>query len=172
MDFSIFSVYNLKIDYPSSWRVKLKEKSSLARGHVAFLAPDGNRGIFLTWGELHEARKKFRNPREQAENSLRKMRKDRPYGEDSLKILDQRELEVNGHKGFMNHMHLKSLRFGAIPLFARPTFREIYAVFLHCEESQRFFVIVGDFKPDESDDSWRSLNCCLKSFNCHLKVKP
>ncbi|MBS7645717.1 MAG: hypothetical protein QXR65_09420 [Candidatus Bathyarchaeia archaeon] len=171
MELSLFSVYNLKVEYPSDWRVKLKDNSSRARGHVAFLASNGSSGIFITWGELHEAKKRFKDSREQAENSLKKMMKERPYGEEGLKILDQRELEVGGHKGFMNHMHLKSLRFGVIPLFARPRLRDIYAVFLHCDESQRFFVIVGDFEPNELDDPWKNLNYYLNSFDCHLKVR-
>jgi hypothetical protein len=59
------------------------------------------------------------------------MMKERPYREGRLKISDQRELEVGGNRGFMNHMDLKSLKFGAIPLFARPRLRDIQGCICH-----------------------------------------
>ena len=56
--FETFSVYNFSVDYPAVCRIEFNPKSRREAGDIVFHFPDREK-VFLTWGKLEDAQKKF-----------------------------------------------------------------------------------------------------------------
>jgi len=167
MLYSLFSVYNFKINYPADWKVKLNENASFLNGNVVFFDPNGKESIYITWNELKKAKEKYTSVKEHAQSSLSKMMNEKAnYGK--IKIIEQKAIEVNFHEAYLNHIELSTLRFGLIPLFPKTILHSLISVFIHCEKSQRFFVIIGDSHPNDAENLKEKFQQALKSFNCHF----
>ncbi|MBS7657774.1 MAG: hypothetical protein QXL69_03305 [Candidatus Bathyarchaeia archaeon] len=168
--YSLFSIYNFKLNYPVNWRVKLSENASLLDGNVVFFDPEGKASICVTWGELEKAKEKYSSAKDHAQGSLSKMVNEKTTYK-TIKVIAQDSIQVNNHKAYLNHIELSILKFGLIPLFPKSVLHSLISIFIHCEESQRFFVIIGDSHPNDYKDLEEKLHYALKSFNCHLPIE-
>jgi len=158
-----FSVYKFSIDYPSVCRVEFNPKSGRDKGDVVFHFPDKER-IFLTWGDLKIAEKKFDNAEKHAEHSLQAVKKSC-----SVKKMDQIHkdtLMINSHKASYNHVKLDEIQPG-IFVGRRVITHETHSVHLHCNKSSRYFVIYTMLSPKAPEDFDTVFKMMSNSFKCH-----
>lgn len=162
MEFDTLSMYGFSIEYPSSWRIELDSKSKREKGTVAFKSPE-KIAIFLSWGPLEDAKKRYASSREQAEGSVERMRG--TGGVKDVEVLEMKSLEVNSHEATFTHTRIVMER----PLFVRikPLRQKARSLHLHCQESERYFVLYLVAKEEETDKYAEVFDHMMKSIKCH-----
>lgn len=169
MQYSKFSVYDIEASYLSDWEVRLKQGSKKQEGSVIFCPSKSPQCVYMGWGELQKARSKFRTHREQAEDSVNRMVKDKKHSRMGVKLLGQRDLVVNGHEALENHFKAITGDFRMVlPLFAGGVHHEVRAVFFHCTQSDRYFVIVADGPPEDASELNEVMQRVIASLKCHI----
>jgi hypothetical protein len=162
--FENFSVYNLSIEYPAACHVEFNSKNRRECGDIVFHFPDRER-VFVSWGELEKAQKRFQEVEEEAEYSIGALKKKR-YVKRLVKLSSD-TLSLNSHKGAYNRVKMENMRPRFLP-GKKVASSELYSVHLHCEKSSRYFVIHTDaLSTDASKDFGEVFDAMLKSFRCH-----
>jgi hypothetical protein len=160
--FEQFSVYKFSMDYPAVCRIEFNPKSRREAGDIVFHFPDREK-LYLSWGKLEDAQKKFATSREHAEHSLEIAKKSRQVK--GFERIRQESLEVSSHKAEYNHAKMEEL--SASPFRSRSTKREALSLHLHCEPSSRYFVIYALLSPNAPDDFEDLFLDMVRSFKCH-----
>jgi hypothetical protein len=162
-DLERFSVYNFAIDYPAVCRVEFNPKSRREKGDVVFHFPDSEK-LFLSWGDLETARKKFHTVEEQAEHSVDALSKNSNVKNSERVARDL--LKINSHKAAYNRVRLDELQAG-LSLRKKAVKHEVYSVHLHCDELDRYFVIYAMLSPNAPEDFVDLFLRMANSFECH-----
>ncbi|MDH5437417.1 MAG: hypothetical protein OEX76_00775 [Candidatus Bathyarchaeota archaeon] len=163
MQYDHFSIYGFEVEYPKDWRVKLNPKSEKKTGEVAFHSPESD-GMFVFWGVLEDAKKKYASVDEHVERTIEKVEKTR--GVKSMDIVERKELEINGHRAISTH--LKATFIQATFLRRREVSREVWSFHLYCEQTARYFVLHGSPSSDErSMEQADVFEHMQKTFRCH-----
>ena len=102
-EFEKFSVYNFSIEYPPVCRVEFNPKSRREAGDIVFHFPDREK-VFLSWGDLEKAEKKFETAEKQAEHSLQVVKKSGNVKK--MEKLENDMLTLNSHKAAYNRVRL------------------------------------------------------------------
>jgi hypothetical protein len=162
VDFESFRIYGFSIMYPSNCRLELSVKSRRDTGDIIFHFPDKVR-IFLSWGELRKALKKFQTAEEHAEHSLSIVKKSGNVK--SFERVSQDSLNICSHRGVYNHVELEE---ASVSLFAgsRRTSRVAYSVHVHCPSSSRYFVIYT-LLPGTEAEYEKIVLAMANSLSCH-----
>ena len=160
--FETFSVYRFSIDYPAACRIEFNPKSRRETGDVAFHFPDREK-VFLTWGKLEDAQKRFATPEDQAEHSLEVTRKSRQVK--NFERVKQDSLEVNSHTAEYNRAKMEESSTSL--LRGQTKKREALSLHLHCEQSSRYFVIYALLSPNAPEDFADLFLDMVQSFRCH-----
>jgi len=158
-EYELFAIYGMSIEYPSGWSI---EAGPLRRdqGSVTFRPKGEEHSCVLTWTPLNAVQKRFRDPREQARKALDDF-KGRSHVKD-LEVLEDRSIVVNGHEAALMRLRA-TLKTG---LFSRGRLKsEIQVLYLHCDETQRCFVLFS-FGPQE-DKYANIFNHMACSMRCH-----
>ncbi len=137
LGYELLSMYGVSLEYPDTWNVELRPNSTAAGGDLAFKTLGAR--VFLTWGSLETIRRKFRSLDDQAEDSLKKMKKSGDVRR--FEILEHREMNVNGHRSIFNSA---KVTLGTGLLAMKTAWREVCTLHLHCEPSQKFLVLYAD----------------------------
>jgi len=167
--FSNFSIYDIETKYPSEWEVRLKQGSKKDDGSVIFCPSKSPQCIYIGWGELAKAKSRFGSHKEQAEDSLKRMVKEKKHSRMGVSLLGQRTLIVNGHEAFENHFKAITGDYHMVlPFFTKGIEHEVHSVFLHCEDSGRFLVLVADGPPEDSNELNDMFQQTLDSLRCHI----
>ncbi len=161
--FENFSVYKFSIDYPAVCRVEFNPKSRREKGDVVFHFPDREK-VFLSWGALEAAQKKFQTVEAQAEHSIKTVKKSQNVK--NLERVKQDTMEVNSHKAAYNRMKLDEMPAGFFP-GKRVTKHEAHSLHLHCENMSRYFVIYTMLSPNAPADFEELFLKMIGSFKCH-----
>jgi hypothetical protein len=161
--FETFRIYRFSIDYPAVCRVEFNPKSRREAGDIVFHFPDREK-MFLSWGKLEHAQKKFPTVEEQAEHSLKAASKTRQVK--GFQRITQDPLEINSHKAAYNRVKLEEI---PASLFARKRTIKHEALSLHlqCESSSRYFVIYTLLSPNAPEDFADLFLDIVRSFKCH-----
>jgi hypothetical protein len=169
LKFSNFSLYDIETRYPSDWEVRLKQGSRKDDGSVIFCPANSPLCVYIGWGELGKAKSKFVSHKEQAEDSLKRMVKEKKHSRMGVEILAKRDFTVNGHDAHENHVRAITGDYHMVlPFFASGVEHEVRAVFLHCKNSGRFFVLVADGPPEDSQELNEVFEQVLDSMRCHI----
>jgi hypothetical protein len=162
-DFENFSMYGFTIDYPAACRVEFNSKSRRETGDVVFRFPDSAR-IFLSWGELEKASKRFGSPEEHANYSLDAMKKGKNVV--NFERVSRDSVSLRSHTGSLNKVRFDEK---TMKLFGRGKDipREAYSLHVHCDRSNRYFVLytMGSANTDVRFD--RIMDSMRESFKCH-----
>ena len=165
MQYDHFSIYGFKIEYPKDWRVELKPKSEKETGEVAFHSPERDR-MFVFWGILEEAKKRYASLDEHVERTIKKVKKIR--GVNSLEVVERKELEMNGHRAIF--ALLKATFIQGFFLRRREVSQELLSSHLYCEQTARYFILHGSPRSDEKSTEHADVfEHMQKSFRCHTK---
>jgi hypothetical protein len=161
--FETFSVYRFSVDYPAVCRIEFNPKSKREAGDVAFHFPDREK-VFLSWGKLEDARKRFATSEDHAEHSLEVTRKSRQVK--NFERVNQDSLEVNSHKAAYNRAKMEELSASFLG-GGRGKKREALSLHLHCERSSRYFVMYTLLSPNAPEDFADLFLDMVHSFRCH-----
>jgi hypothetical protein len=170
-EFETFSVYKFSMNYPPICRVEFNPKTRREGGDIVFHFPDPDKPraptekVFLSWGALNKATKKFQTVDEQAEHSLKAVKKS--SGVKSFEKVAQDTLEIGGHKAVYNRIRMEEVRGGFFPGRGGGVKREALSLHLHCEKSSRYFVIYAMLTPNAPEDFGDLFMTMAKSFHCH-----
>jgi len=162
-DFENFSMYGFTIDYPSSCRVQFNSKSRRESGDVGFTFPDSVK-VFLSWGELGKVTKRFATADEHASYSLDAMKKGKNVK--NFERVSQDSISLHDHKTSVNKVKFDEK---ALKIFGRGKDipREAYSLHVHCDKSNRYFVLYA-MAPAGGDVRYeRIMETMRDSFNCH-----
>ena len=161
-DFEKLMIYKFSIDYPSVCRAEFNPKNKHDSGDLVFHFPDKEK-VFITWGELENARKKFRTLADYAENSIKEVKK----GATVFERDEPSSMIVNSHEALYNQTSVSQPPMGLLSMGKKLVKRRTYSVHLYCEQSSRFFVIYA-LSSDSTDESFRETYMHMaKSFTCH-----
>jgi hypothetical protein len=162
-NFETFSVYKFSIDYPNVCRVEFNPKSRRESGDVVFHFPDKEK-LYISWGQLEEAQKRFPTIEEQAEHGIKTLSKSRSIkGTERIK---KDMIRVNSHEAVYNHIRLNQASPG---LFSggKTTPHDSYSVHLQCDKSSRYFVIYTLLSASAPKDFEDLMKVMVDSFKCH-----
>jgi hypothetical protein len=161
--FETFSVYSLSMDYPAVCRIEFNPKSRREAGDVVFHFPDREK-VFLSWGKLENAQKKFPTVEDQAEHSLKAIEKS--AGVRKLEKVSHDLLEINSHKAAYNRVSMEQAAASFLSR-KRMTKREAFSLHLHCESMSRYFVIYTLLSENAPEDFEGLFLDMVHSFKCH-----
>jgi len=162
--FEKFAVYKFSIDYPTVCRIEFNPKTRREAGDIVFHFPDREK-VFLSWGDLQKALKKFPTAQEQAEHSIGSVKKSGNVR--NLQKISQDSLTINTHRAALNRVKLEEIGPG---FFSRRTVpHEAYSVHLHCNESSRYFAIYTMLSAQAPEDFEELFMSMVNSFRCHLR---
>ena len=165
MQYDHFSIHGFEVEYPKEWRVELHPKSKRKTGEVAFQSPERDR-MFVFWGELEEAKKKFASLDEYVEKTIKKVKKSRDVN--SVEVVERKELEINGHRAIFTNLRATIIQ--GFLLKRRKVPQNLWASHLYCEQTSRFFIVHGSPSSDErSTEHAKVYEHMQKSFRCHTK---
>jgi hypothetical protein len=159
-----FSMYAFSIDYPEVCRLELNPKTTRQKGDLVLHFPDREK-MFVSWGELDDAKKAYGTAEAQAEQTIKAASKDaRTKG---LVRLEKESIQINSHIGIYNHVRLEQAKSGLIP--RRDAIKhDIFSLHLHCDLTSRYFVVYSmpsQFAPEDFGDLFKDL---ARSVECHL----
>jgi len=162
-NFETFSVYGFSIEYPQVCRIEFNPKSRRESGDVVFHFPDREK-LYLSWGVLEQARKRFPTVEKQAEHGVETLRKS--GNPKNFERVQQDTLNINTHSAIYNHLKLAQPLPG---LFSskKTTERRSHSCHLQCEDSSRYFVIYSLLSPRGPEDFGELLLTMVHSFKCH-----
>jgi hypothetical protein len=158
-----FSVYGFSIGYPAVCRLEFNPKSRRETGDVVFHFRDREK-VFLSWGKLEAAQKKFPTVEEQAKQSLMAVCKSRQVK--GFEKITEDSLKINSHKAAYNRGKVEEI---PASLFAgKATIKhEALSLHLHCEFSSRYFVVCALLSPKAPEDFADLFLDMVRSFKCH-----
>lgn len=144
-------------------RIEFNPKSRREGGDVVFHFPDREK-IFLSWGDLDRAQKKFRTVEEHAKHSVEIIRKSSQVK--NLEKVTQEMLKINSHKAAYNHIKLDEVSMGLFRARKSAT-RQAYSVHIHCDDSSRYFLMYALPSLNAPEDFGELVVRMIKSFKCH-----
>jgi len=163
MDYDCFSIYGFGVDYPTDWEVVIDRKLTRVKGTVAFRSAEGME-IGVSWGSLKEAKGRFSSVDEQAKIALNRLKKSR--GIINFQILEDRSDRIDDHIAVFNHARAELAAGGLFGGGRKQT--EILSMHLHCDRSERYFVLYGKTTPERTYEYADIFNHMRRSFKCHV----
>lgn len=162
-DFEEFSAYGFSIKYPSVCHVEFNPKTNREGGDIIFHYSVIEK-IYLTWGDLVKARKRFPTVDEQAEHSVNSITRTRRVKQPERLTHDW--LTINSHRAAYNH-----LRFNEVPknyIFGKGLIEhESYSIHLQCEQTSRFFMVYSLLTGEAHEYFEDIMRSMANSFKCH-----
>ena len=155
-------MYGFSVDYPEECRVEFNSKSRRESGDVAFRFPENTR-IFLSWGELEKVTKRFNSAEEHANYSLDAMKKGKNVK--NFERVSRDTISVRSHRASVNKVKFDEKEMRFIP-GSKDLPREAYSFHVHCDKSNRYFVIYTMSPANETRFS-RIMDSMRDSFKCH-----
>ncbi len=157
-----FSAYGFRMDVPNNWRIEFNSKNTRQKADVAFHSPKNN-VFFVSWGNLDEARKRFKSLEEHRDESIKRIRKDPNMKKVGVsKTTKQR---VSTHDGIISEV-LAQKRSG---LFGRnEPEHDVWSLHFYCPESVRYYVVYWHVKDaEEFPDKEEMFVGLSKTIECH-----
>ncbi len=158
-----FALYGFEVEIPTVWRVELNPKSTREKGDVAFHTGKGN-SVFVSWGPLDLAKKRFKTLDEQRDSSLNEVKKRSSVK--SVEIGEMREDVVGGHRALISHISASIKQ--AFLARGRENVQDVWYVHFYCPNLSRYYVVYSLLKDPEKYEDFRGVfNNLAKSFVCH-----
>lgn len=128
-----------------------------------FHFPDREK-VYLGWGDLEKAKKKYPTPEKQADQDIKTMSKNE--GVKDFQRVSNDMIEISSHKAAYNRVKFNETLKG---LFVKKTVRprEGYSFHLYCEDSSRYFVLYTLLSSNAPEDFGDLFRIMMNSFRCH-----
>lgn len=162
-DHELVALYGFSAKYPKTARLEFNPKARREKGDLVFHLEEGFK-VFLSWGSLEEARKRYPTAAAQASGSVERSLKSTRAKLDATP--ETRELKIQDHDAVYTHARMFVDR-GGFPFGTRRVTQDAYAMHVHCEESQRYYVIYAFGRPGVSEELEKAFQPIMSSLKCH-----
>jgi len=163
-EYEIVALYGFSAKHPRSSYLELNPKSTRLRGDVAFHLEEGFK-VFLSWGRLQAARKRYPTAAAQASASIERTAKETGRKLDGTPEI--RSVRIQNHDAIYTHAKMFSERW-LFPFGVRRVAEETYTLHVQCEDSQRYYIVYASARPEISEEVGRLFEPIMSSFRCHL----
>jgi len=164
LDYELLALYGFSAKYPNNARLEFNPKAKREKGDLAFHLEEGFK-IFLSWGSLEEARKRYATAAAQASDSIeRSIKGTRGKLEGPT---ESRNLKIQGHDAVYTHARMLYMQ-GNMLFGARRVRQDAYALHVHCEDTARYYVVYAFGRPEASEELGKAFEPIMSSLKCHL----
>jgi len=164
-EYESFCIYGFCTVCPTAWKVELNPKSDRSEGDVAFKSPE-RENIFVSWGPLEKAKKRYSSLEEHADDPLKRIKKN--SGVKEVKLAKRKVVQLSSHDAVISYIKVVLSKPSLLPFAKGKTEeREVRCMHIHCEPSERYFVLYGEIASDKSLEQGEIFENMIKSFSCH-----
>jgi hypothetical protein len=162
-EYELLAMYGFSANCPNNARLELNPKARRGRGDVVFHLEDGIK-IFLSWGSLEDARKRYATAAAQASASI-----DRSVKSTRAKLdgtPETKNLKIQGHDATYTHARMFVER-GGFPFGSRRVTQDSHSMHVQCDESGRYYVVYAFGRPETSEQVGKIIEPIMLSLKCH-----
>jgi hypothetical protein len=161
--YELLAMYGFSAKYPNTARLELNPKTRRHKGDLVLHLEEGHK-VFLSWGSLEEARKRYATAAAQASASIERSVKSARARLDGTP--ETKSLKVRGHDAAYTHARM-SVERGGFPLGSRRVTQDSYSMHLQCDESGRYYVVYAFAPPETSEQLGKIIEPIMLSLKCH-----
>jgi hypothetical protein len=159
--FERFQVYRFALEYPKGCVITFGKKSLRSRGYL-IMELAGTLRILVSWGQLDSIIDRYPTTEAHAKHSFSKLEKAGDLKE--IRLINTSTVRVNGHKATLTQFAVTS----AYPVFGKYRNRETRSLHVHCQESNRFFILNLSMRADaQSPETTSAFERLKQTFLCH-----
>jgi hypothetical protein len=161
--YELLAMYGFSANCPNNARLELNPKTRREKGDVV-LHLEGGFKVFLSWGSLEDARKRYATAAAQASASI-----DRSVKSTRAKLdgtPETKSMNIQGHDAAYTHARM-SVERGGFPFGSRRVTQDSYSMHLQCDESGRYYVVYAFARPDTSEQAGKIIEPIMLSLKCH-----
>jgi hypothetical protein len=162
-DFELVALYGFSAKCPKTARLEFNPKSRREKGDLVFHFDQGVK-IFVSWGRLEDARKRYPTAAAQASDSIKRSIKSTQAKLDGTP--ETKNLNINGHDAVYTRARMLVNR-GAFPFGSRPVAQDAYAMHVQCEDSERYYVVYAFARPEVTEQVAKIFEPIMSSLKCH-----
>lgn len=161
--YELLAMYGFSAKYPDNARLELNPKARREKGDVVFHLVEGFK-IFLSWGSLEEARKRYATAAAQASASIERSVKSTRAKLDGTP--ETKSLKIQGHDAAYTHARMFVER-GGFPFGTRRVTQDSHSMHLQCDDSGRYYVVYAFARPETSERVGKIFEPIMLSLRCH-----
>ncbi len=154
------TIYGFSFKFPKTARLEFNPKFKRADGDVAVKSPE-KANVFVSWGDLEKVVKKAPTIQDHAKFSLDKVKKS---VQGKMTTVESKDITVDGHDALYNHVKIEVPRRG---LFGKGQMQDVTSVHLHCERTNRFFVIYATATDANAAIQKQTMQEIIDTLQCH-----
>jgi hypothetical protein len=162
--YELLAMYGFSANCPNNARLELNPKTRREKGDVVFHLKDGIK-VFLSWGSLEDARKRYATAAAQASASIERSVKSTRAKLDGTP--ETRNLKIQGHDATYTHARMFVER-GGFPFGSRRVTQDSHSMHLQCDESGRYYVVYAFARPETSEQVGKIIEPIMLSLKCHM----
>ena len=163
-EYELLAMYGFSAKYLNNARLELNPKTRREKGDVVFNLEEGFK-VFLSWGSLEEARRRYSTAAAQATASIeRSVKSTRAKLEGTPEIKSEK---IQGHDAVYTHARMVVER-GGFPFGTRRVAQDSHSMHLQCDDSGRFYVVYAFARPETSEQLGKFFEPIMSSLKCHM----
>jgi hypothetical protein len=159
----LLAMYGFSAKYPGNARLELNPKTRREKGDVVFHLEEGFK-IFLSWGNLEDARKRYATAAAQASDSIQRSVRSARAKLDGTP--ETKNLKIQGHDATYTHARMFVER-GGFPFGSRRVTQDSHSMHLQCDVSGRYYVVYAFGRPETSEQVGKIMEPIMLSLKCH-----
>jgi hypothetical protein len=161
--YELLAMYGFSAKYPDNARLELNPKTRREKGDIVFHLEGGFK-VFLSWGSLQEARKRYATAAAQASASIERSVKSTHAKLEGTP--ETKNLKIQGHDATYTHARMFMDR-GGFPFGSGRVTQDSHSLHLQCDESGRYYVMYTFARPEASEQLGKIFEPLMLSLKCH-----
>jgi len=162
-EYEALAMYGFSASYPNNARLELNPKTRREKGDIVLHLEEGLK-VFLSWGSLEDARKRYATAAAQASASIEHSVKSTRAKLDGTP--ETKNLKIQGHDATYTHARMFVER-GGFPFGSRRVTQESHSMHLQCDDSGRYYVVYAFGRPETSEQVGKIIEPIMLSLKCH-----
>ena len=162
-EYEALAMYGFSVNYPNNARLELNPKTRREKGDIVLHLEEGFK-VFLSWGSLEDARKRYATAAAQASGSIEHSVKSTRAKLDDTP--ETKNLKIQGHDATYTHARMFVER-GGFPFGSRRVTQDSHSMHLQCDESGRYYVVYAFARPETSEQVGKIIEPIMLSLKCH-----
>lgn len=162
-EYELLAMYGFSAKYPDNGRLELNPKARREKGDIVLHLEEGYK-VFLSWGSLEEARKRYATAAAQASASIERSVKSTRAKLDGTP--ETKSLKIQGHDATYTHARM-SVERGGFPFGSRRVTQDSHSLHLQCDDSGRYYVVYAFARPETSEQIGKVFDPIMLSLKCH-----
>lgn len=162
-DFELLALYGFSARCPKTARLEFNPKSTRQKGDLVLHLGQGVK-IFVSWGKLEDAKKRYPTAAAQASDSVKRSIKSTQAKLEGTP--ETKNMKIHGHDAVYTHARM-FLERGGFPFGSRRVTQDAYAMHVHCEDSERYYVVYAFARPEGSEALAKMFEPIMSSLKCH-----